>query len=130
LNRSFEAIILVLEQLQSLKFFRAEYLDALKTRLEHARTEANGATKPGPKRYSSCRRRAQARNQRADQRSEAGTPKAASTTQESRKQLMINRCSTHCMAMNKKIQHGWMRSTRTARRLVCNLLLQRSYLLR
>ena len=41
LNRSFEATILVLERLQSLKFFRAEYLDALKTRLEHARAEAN-----------------------------------------------------------------------------------------
>jgi hypothetical protein len=41
LNRSFEATILVLERIQSLKFFRAEYLDALKIRLEHSRAEAN-----------------------------------------------------------------------------------------
>jgi hypothetical protein len=42
LNRSFETTIQVLERLESLKFFRAEYLDALKTRLEHSRAQANG----------------------------------------------------------------------------------------
>jgi hypothetical protein len=37
LNRSFETTIQVLARLETLKFFRAEYLDALKTRLEHSR---------------------------------------------------------------------------------------------
>jgi len=41
LNRSFEATILVVERLESLKFFPADFLDALKTRLEYARAEAN-----------------------------------------------------------------------------------------
>jgi hypothetical protein len=41
LNRSFEATIQVLERLESLKFFRADYLDALKTRLEYSRAQAN-----------------------------------------------------------------------------------------
>lgn len=41
LNRGFEATIQVLARLETLKFFRAEYLDALKTRLEYARAQAN-----------------------------------------------------------------------------------------
>src|SRR5712672_160859 len=41
LNRSFETTIQVLARLETLKFFRAEYLDALRTWLEYARAQAN-----------------------------------------------------------------------------------------